>query len=204
MSADKDYLSLPLAELLADLGSKSPTPGGGSIAALVGSLGCSLACMVLEFTIGKPKYAEHDAQLRELLADLRQAGNKFTGLMADDMRAYQSVLAARKAEPQVREQAAARAIAVPMDIVMLAESVVACFDELKAFVNPHLLGDLRGAAIMTHAAARAAGCTVRDNLPHLTDRQEAAKLERRLEALARQAEEHCNAVVAFSPTTGQG
>lgn len=203
MSADKDYLSLPLSELLADLGSKSPTPGGGSIAALVGSLGCSLACMVLEFTIGKPKYAEHDAQLRGLLADLRLASEKFTALMADDMRAYQAVLAARKAEPQVREQAAARAIAVPMDMVMLAASVVACIDELKAFVNPHLLGDLRGAAIMTHAAARAAGCTVRDNLPAFPDRQEAARYERRLEALTRQTEAHCDAVVAFMPLTGQ-
>lgn len=201
MSADKDYLSLPLADLLADLASKSPTPGGGSIAALVGALGCSLGCMVLQFTIGKPKFAEHDEQLSELLGDLKLAGEKFTGLMADDMRAYRAVLDARKAEPQVREQAAARATAVPMDIVLLAESVVACLDELKSFVNPHLLGDLRAAAILAHATARAAGCTVRDNLPSLPDREEAVRLERRLEALNRQAEMHCNAVVGFRPAT---
>jgi formiminotetrahydrofolate cyclodeaminase len=194
MSADKDYLSLPLHELLTDIATKSPTPGGGSVAALVGSLSCSLACMVLQFTIGKPKFAEHEPHLKELLCDLTRAGEKFTSLMAEDMRAYEAVLAARKAEPQIREQASARATAVPMDIVMLAGSVAACIDELKSFVNPHLLGDLRASAVLAHAAARAAGGTVRDNLPSLPDREEAARIERQVEALVHQAENHCNSV----------
>jgi len=200
MSADKDYLSLPLRELLADIAAKSPTPGGGSVAALVGSLSCSLACMVLQFTIGKPRFAEHQTQLQELLDDLAQAGTKFTTLMNEDMRAYEAVLAARKQEPSIRDQAQLRATRVPMDIVMLAESVVACLDELKSFVNPHLLGDLRAAACLAHATARAAGGTVRDNLPYLADGQEAARLERQAAALLLQAQAHCDAVVNYQPS----
>jgi formiminotetrahydrofolate cyclodeaminase len=198
MSEEKDYLSLPLREFLADLGSRTPTPGGGSVAALAGSLGCGLARMALQFTVGKAAFAAHEQQLRALLGDLEQAGEQFTRLMAEDMRAYEAVRAARKADEASRAVAGARATAVPMHIVQLAESVVACLDELKAFVNPHLLGDLRAGAVLVNAAGRSAACTVRDNLPTMPDQQEAVRIARQLDALLARNENHCNAVVGFA------
>ena len=35
----KDYQNLPLADFIADIAAKSPTPGGGSVAAVVGAMG---------------------------------------------------------------------------------------------------------------------------------------------------------------------
>ncbi|HOJ75861.1 MAG TPA: cyclodeaminase/cyclohydrolase family protein [Phycisphaerae bacterium] len=199
MSADKDYLSLPLRELLADIAAKRPTPGGGSVAALVGSLSCSLACMALQFTIGKPKYAAHDAELKQLLADLTQAGEKFMQLMSEDMRAYEAVMAARKQDPAAFEAASVRATEVPLNIVRLAESVLTCLDELKAYVNMHLLSDLRAAAVLARAVVQSAAGTARDNLPGLADREQASRMERQLDALVHQAEHHAQSVAAYRP-----
>lgn len=46
------------------LASKAPTPGGGGTAALVAALGASLGSMVAELTIGKKKYADVEAEIK--------------------------------------------------------------------------------------------------------------------------------------------
>ena len=50
-ATQKDYLSLPAREFLQDLGSNSSTPGGGSAAALTGSIGVNLGHMVATFAL---------------------------------------------------------------------------------------------------------------------------------------------------------
>ncbi|MBI4579428.1 MAG: cyclodeaminase/cyclohydrolase family protein [Planctomycetes bacterium] len=195
MSANKDYLSLPFRELLADLAAKTPTPGGGGAAAAAGAVAASLACMVLEYTVGKEKYAEHEGRLRKRLEELQRAGEEFARLLGEDMKAYEAVVAARKKDAHAREQATSRAINVPMEVVSLAGVLVAGLDQVKGLVNPNLSGDLRVAAILGNAAARSAACTVRENLEALLDRKQAARLDDRLDLLLGRAERHCNAVV---------
>ena len=56
MSAQRDYLSLPMRAFLTDLAARSPTPGGGSLAALLGALAASQAQMVIAYTLGKKKH----------------------------------------------------------------------------------------------------------------------------------------------------
>ena len=52
---------------LNELASKSATPGGGSAAALMGAQGAALVSMVCNLTIGKPKFAEVEAELQTVL-----------------------------------------------------------------------------------------------------------------------------------------
>ena len=42
---------------LEALSAREPTPGGGSVAALVGALAAGLGVMVANFTLGRKKYA---------------------------------------------------------------------------------------------------------------------------------------------------
>ena len=44
----------------------TPTPGGGSVAALCGVLASSLGQMVCNITIGKPKFAANEPRLKEI------------------------------------------------------------------------------------------------------------------------------------------
>jgi len=58
MCDKKQMLELSVTEFTAATAAKQPTPGGGSVAGLVGALATGLGEMSLNFTIGKKKYAE--------------------------------------------------------------------------------------------------------------------------------------------------
>jgi len=201
MSARKDYLSLPMREFLADLAAKSPTPGGGSVAALLGALAASQAQMVIGYTVGKEKYAEHEERLRALLDEFKRAAGAFSQLMSEDMAAYERYAASRQSDDaDERQRAVATAVAVPMEVLALAEAVAARLDEIKSFVNPYLFTDLRVAAILALAATRSAGLNVRVNLEDLADRKEAERLESQLDAMIDRVHQHHRAVTHHQPT----
>ena len=68
---------------------RSPTPGGGSVAAHAGALGAALAQMVAGLTVGKKKYAAVDAEMRELaLKAAALVQRRSSALVARDAAAY--------------------------------------------------------------------------------------------------------------------
>ena len=54
------------------LSSKEPVPGGGGASALAGALGNALGQMVANLTIGKKKYADVEAEIKELLGRMQK------------------------------------------------------------------------------------------------------------------------------------
>lgn len=203
MSETADYLSQPLSAFLADAGAKSPTPGGGSVAAVVGALAASLARMAVAYTAGKPRFAEHQDRLEQLLSEFQEASAAFGELIREDMVAYREFAASRKADdPAVKERSLMRAITVPMEIVALAGAIAARTDEIKSFTNPYLLSDLRAAAILAAATADAAATSVRVNLPELADRREAERIENKLDLLLARAARHRDTVAHYEVPDG--
>jgi glutamate formiminotransferase/formiminotetrahydrofolate cyclodeaminase len=200
MSADKDYLSLPMCDFLADLAAKLPTPGGGSVAALSGAMAASQARMVIEYTVGKKRHTEHEDRLRGILDELRRAGDMFVQLMSEDMAAYERMAAAGKSKDiEERTRAVATVVAVPMEIIALADAVAARLDQLKSLVNPNLLCDLQVAAILSYAAARSASTSALININSMSDRAEADRLDQQLELLVARTAHHRDAVVHYQP-----
>jgi formiminotetrahydrofolate cyclodeaminase len=62
------------------LAAGEPTPGGGGAAALTGSQAAALVSMVINFTVGRKKYAEVEAEMRGYLARARRcAANCWPG-----------------------------------------------------------------------------------------------------------------------------
>jgi len=194
----KDYRTLPLAEFITDAARKSPTPGGGSVAAAVGAMGVALGRMALAYTAGKPAYAAHEEQIQVALAEFERASDGFLGLMQEDMAAYEEFSAARKSGDADRQKAAIeRATAVPMELIALAGALGARLDEVKAFTNPQLFSDLQAAAILVAAAARAAAMSAVVNLQALPDRTAAEGLEGRLRLMLAELSRHCDAVIHY-------
>jgi len=200
MGTGDDYRLLPFGRFLDDIAAREPSPGGGSVAAAAGALAAALARMVVEYTTGKKRVADHEERLRQLLDEFRRAGDMLGELMGEDMAAYERYAAARKSpDAQEQSRALATAVAVPMEMVVVAAAVAARLDEIKGYVNSYLYSDLQVAAILADAAAASAAITARGNLPHLPDPNEARELGEKLDSLLARTREHRDAVVAHVP-----
>jgi formiminotetrahydrofolate cyclodeaminase len=191
-----DYFDVPVSEFLEKAGAAQPTPGGGSIAALTGSLAISMARMAGNYTIGRKKFADREAAVREALDQLARADDMFRQLMREDIAAYQAYSDASAlpqddpGRPQRMAEALALAITVPSEMVALAVAALEIMDRIKELVNPRLLSDLAVAATLMESAARAAALNVRVNLAELSDRNKAGAQRTTLDQQLRRAAEH--------------
>ena len=69
--------------------SKDPTPGGGGVSALVGSLAAALGEMVTNLTIGKKKYLEYTFELTDIRKELDLLRSNLLGCINKDAQAFE-------------------------------------------------------------------------------------------------------------------
>jgi len=162
-------------EFLVAVGSKTPTPGGGAVASVVGALGSSLAQMVLNYSIGKKSLAAHEGRLRGAMLQLTRASELFMALAAEDAEAYGAVNAlSRLPEGDPRRQrelpdALAASVQVPMTTIAACVDILRLFEELASITNKQLRSDLAIAAVLADAAARSSRWNVLVNMSGITD-----------------------------------
>ena len=182
------FAKLSIADFLDRLASSAPTPGGGSVAALSGALAAALGQMACALTVGKPKFAAVEEQVRRLAARLARAEALLRRLMDEDAAAYLELSAAFKldrSDPQRPErirQAATLAGEVPLETASLSHRVLLDLRELDPVANPNLRSDVEAATHLAQAAIQAGAANVRDNLP-LMDGRAATEIEEQLNQL---------------------
>jgi len=120
-------MNILISDFLERLSSDSPTPGGGSVAALTGALSCSLTCMVGNLTYGKKKYEEHWEESRKIIEEAKKLNDDFLSLFYEDMEVFTKLMATfglpRGTEEQKQERdkeiqnATKKAIEVPLKVM---------------------------------------------------------------------------------------
>ncbi|MFH0877820.1 MAG: cyclodeaminase/cyclohydrolase family protein [Candidatus Omnitrophota bacterium] len=151
-----------------DLAAKLPAPGGGSAAALSASLGAALISMVVNFTLGKPKYAVHEKELQGILAESEKLRQEFLNLVDLDVTAYQS--------KNLRQ-----ALDVPLLVCRLcAQASKLCLPLVKKG-NANLISDVAVAAVLLESAFAAAYFNVEINLSLLADKKLTQSVHKELE-----------------------
>jgi formiminotetrahydrofolate cyclodeaminase len=93
---------LSLQEFANRLASKEPIPGGGAVAAVTAAHAAALGCMVLAYTLGKPKFAAHEIENKKALECLQRAQNEAHALADQDAIAYGTLSALWKLPPPMR------------------------------------------------------------------------------------------------------
>lgn len=201
MGSQKDYLSSSVQDFVRDVAAKTPTPGGGSVAALAGALAGALAQMALAFSVERKETADHKADLQKWLDEFKETTEGLNQLIHEDMAAYEALIAARKSGDAAKQKRVLlRTISVPMEIIALTGAITARLDEAKGWVNPRLTPDLQGAAELASAAARIAASSVRANFGILTDDKYAQRLENQLDLLLARLTRHRNSIVHYQRT----
>ena len=109
-------------DFLKVLASDEPTPGGGSVAALSGALGCALFIMVLDLTIGKKKYLEVTPDLEVLKPEIESLLEELTDSIDRDAKAYDTFTAARQLPKSNDEEKAIRREAMQAAMKTAAET----------------------------------------------------------------------------------
>src|SRR5882724_1396458 len=104
-----------LEQFTERLAAATPTPGGGSAAALSGSLSASLLQMVCNLTLGRERYKAHDEAVGEIRKRAEILRKDLMVLVDRDAEAYDKVVEARRlpketaAEQEIRRAALSRA-----------------------------------------------------------------------------------------------
>lgn len=166
-----------MAGYLDALNSKTPTPGGGAVAGISGATGAAIAGMVVRYTLGKKKYAEHEAPNAAHLEALVSAQRVFVTLADDDAKGYSELnglWSLPETDPIRQERwdtAVDGAIAPPKQMLSLCVKVMMIVDELVSTTNTQLRSDLTVAAYTLHGAAHSAACNIRINIPLIPEDQ---------------------------------
>ena len=196
---DLDYRGLSVREFTRVLASAEPVPGGGGAAALVGALGVALGNMVAALTLGKPKYAEVEAEV----AELRRRGEALQERLleqinadAEGFRPLAEAYKLPKDEPrraEILEQATLRACGTPMEIMELGAAAISAIAELASKGSRMAVSDAGCAAAAVRAAVEMAYLNLLINTRSLRGREQAEALNARgqelLTRVGRQAEE---------------
>lgn len=208
-----EMLDQSVRQFLAALASKTPTPGGGSVAALAGALAASLAEMAIQYTVGKAQFAEHLAELGECVEKLRKASGLLQDLVQEDMAAYEMLAMLLKMPQEKRKEdprwlpALLASLRAPESVGGVAMYILDVCDQLLGKISPALLSDLGIAAALAHATVHAADLNVLVNVRLLPDREDAEHFRRRMYDLAlksdvrwRHIREHMQEALALPAT----
>ncbi|MGL6168928.1 MAG: cyclodeaminase/cyclohydrolase family protein [Fusobacteriaceae bacterium] len=176
-------VDLSIKDFLDSVDSKSPAPGGGSVSALVSTLGCTLARMVAHLTFDKKKFKELPLEEQELFIKSFQKIDKYRvaleELIDKDTDAYNSVMSGYKLPKETEEDIVLRkatiekslklAIEVPLEICRISEKTLNLLKIILKYCNQNAITDLGVSAILLYSGIEGGVLNVKVNLNGLSD-----------------------------------
>ncbi len=195
---DLDTAGTPIETFLNELASGESTPGGGAAAALTGSQAAALLSMVLNFTVGRRKYAAVEEELRGLLLRTEEMRAELLLYADKDAEAFGAVAACYSMPRSTTEEKDARTIAmqtalreaaeVPFAIAALCADLLELASPVAEKGNPNIVSDAATAAHLAHAALYSALVNVDINLKYLKDETFVSRMQAEVAELKASAE----------------
>ena len=185
-------------EFVEAVGARTPAPGGGSVAALMGALGAALGAMVAWLTYGRRKFEHLDAAMRQALPPLVAAQEELLRAVDRDTEAYTAFMAARALPANTPEEKAAREAAmqdgikqatlVPLATMETADRAWDAMLEVARVGQFSSRSDLEVGAKALESCVYGAGQNVRINIADVQDPTFRAEIAARADALRQRAE----------------
>ena len=165
---------MKIEDFLDRLAGDSPTPGGGSVAALSGASAAGLVSMVCNLTLGKKGYESVQKSIAQSLKRSEELRSELTEMVDLDAEAFSEIMDAYRLpkadeeEKHIRTEAIQAAVKkgtqVPLKTMELAVEVMQIALEVADTGNKNVVSDAGVAASMAMASVESAGYNVEINL----------------------------------------
>ena len=199
-------MSMTASRFVDEVSTESPAPGGGSVAALMGSLGAALATMVANLTVGKKGYEGAWADLAAMAERGQALKDRLARAVDEDTDAFNRVMEAMRLPKGTPEQQAERSRAVdaankaaadvPLQTARLCLEAITLAATAAELGNRNSASDAGVAALASRAGVEGAALNVRINLAGITDEAFKASAATAADALDADARRLCDAVLA--------
>jgi formiminotetrahydrofolate cyclodeaminase len=173
------WMEMTIREFQSALASSSPTPGGGTAAAISLGQAAALTCMVADLTLGKEKWEEGWA-IAEKAALLSVRMLTRSGQLADeDSDSFDAVMdtfrlpKGNDEEVTIRRNAirnaTLHAAVVPLETARHAHNLLQILPELAKLGNANAVSDVGVAGLLASAACKGALFNVEINLSSIPE-----------------------------------
>jgi glutamate formiminotransferase / formiminotetrahydrofolate cyclodeaminase len=198
-----EYRMAPAQKLLKDLtvngfadelSSDSPAPGGGSVAALCGSLSAALSAMVANLTYGKKGFESKNELMNGIAEKAQGLKAAFVRAIDEDTMAFNRIGEARRLPKDTEEnqrlrnaaieQANKEATLVPLGVLENALQAIEFAESVAEQGNPNTLSDAGVAGLTARTAADGAFYNVLINLPSVSDQSFVTDVQQRADKAA--------------------
>jgi len=221
---DKKVIGMPVAEgplvnmrvhdFIDEVSRDTPAPGGGSIAALAGALGSSLASMVVNLSVGKGEFDSKYEAMCQLAEKAQMIKDELVGAIDADTLAFNEVIAGMRMAKDTAEQQALRssviqagyktAAEVPLRTAVLCREVLDLCQSAANLGNKAVMSDAGVGALMAYAGVQGAIHNVRINLPHTRDKAFIKQMQGQLGNLLSESKQICAAIQQQVENSFQG
>jgi len=180
-AADSKLVKMSLSAFADETASESPAPGGGSIAAYVGSLGISLATMVANLSSHKKGWDERWEEFSNWAEKGQKIKDELIKLVDADTAAFNKIMNAfslpkgtdeeKKQRSQAIQEATKFAIEVPFKVMQLSFESLEIVKAMAEIGNPNSVSDAGVGALCARTAVMGAFMNVRTNAAGYEDKK---------------------------------
>ena len=193
-AAGERLVKMALRDFADETASESPAPGGGSIAAYVGSLGAALGTMVANLSSHKKGWDDRWAEFSAWAQKGQGYKDGLLHLVDADTHAFNAIMAAfglPKGTPEEKasrhraiQEATKTAIEVPFSVMEVASSSLEVIRAMALEGNPNSVSDAGVGALCVRAAVMGAFLNVKINAAGYEDKEFVADVIAKASAIA--------------------
>ena len=191
------FINKSVNDYVNEVLSGEPTPGGGSVAALAGSLGAALTSMVGNLTFGKKAYKELDDEIKTEMdmafKEVQKSIERLKEIVDEDTKAFDEVMIAFKMPKETEEDKKARtdaiqagykkALEVPFECAEECYKVLELQNVFAHYGNINAITDIGVGALLAVTGLEGAILNVKINLQSIKDEQYRNEMDKKADQL---------------------
>jgi len=176
---EKSLVEMKARDFADELSSNSPAPGGGSVAALSGSLAAGLTAMVANLTHGKKGYEPHNKKMNDVAVQSQKLKTELLRLVDLDTVAFNMVMDCFRLPKKTDEDKVKRNVAIqnatknaaniPLQVMETSLKLLDLTETVSKYGNKNSISDTGVAALSADTAIKGAGLNVLINLAGIDD-----------------------------------